>query len=155
MPENYKDKTAFREFVRAGARTNTAEGGEENFDEAVGAVLKSINPWSLRSNIREIFDMEECKNLQPESDNFWIIAAALKEFYAKHAVLPLPGSVPDMKAKSADYISLQNIYKSKASRDIKEVLETVRTIEAQLGSRPISCIRGKSRSFARTHLTCK
>lgn len=134
-PENYKDKTAFREFVRAGARTNTAEGGEENFDEAVGAVLKSINPWSLRSNIREIFDMEQCKNLQADSDNFWIIVAALKEFYTKHAVLPLPGSVPDMKAKSADYISLQNIYKSKASRDFKEVLETVRTIEAQLGSR--------------------
>ncbi|PCG91711.1 Molybdenum cofactor biosynthesis, MoeB [Penicillium occitanis (nom. inval.)] len=137
VPENYKDKTAFREFVRAGARTNTAEGGEENFDEAVGAVLKSINPWSLRSNIREIFDMEQCKNLQRDSDNFWIIAAALKEFYAKHTVLPLPGSVPDMKAKSADYISLQNIYKSKASRDIKEVLETVRALEAQLGSRTV------------------
>ncbi|KAF5015387.1 hypothetical protein F66182_13302, partial [Fusarium sp. NRRL 66182] len=79
--------------------------------------------------------MEQCKNLQADSDNFWIIVAALKEFYTKHAVLPLPGSVPDMKAKSADYISLQNIYKSKASRDFKEVLETVRTIEAQLGSR--------------------
>jgi NEDD8-activating enzyme E1 regulatory subunit len=136
-PENYKEKTAFREFVRAAARTNTPEGGEENFDEAVSAVLKSINPWSLRSNIREIFEMEKCKNLEPESDNFWIIASALKDFHAKHAVLPLPGSVPDMKAKSADYIALQNIYKSKASQDIKEVLNTVRTIEAQLGSRTV------------------
>lgn len=133
-PENYKEKTAFRDSVRAGARTNTPEGGEENFDEAAGAVLKSINPWSLRSNIREIFEMDKCKNLNPDSDNFWIIASALKEFYAKHAVLPLPGSVPDMKAKSADYIALQNIYKSKASQDIKEVLNTVRTIETQLGS---------------------
>jgi amyloid beta precursor protein binding protein 1 len=136
-PETYKEKTAFRELVRSGARTNTPEGGEENFDEAVGAVLKSINPWSLRSNIREIFEMEQCTDLSATSDNFWIIASALKAFHAKHGVLPLPGSVPDMKAKSADYIALQNIYKTKARQDVDEVLSTVRSIEAQLGNRTV------------------
>ncbi|QKX58130.1 uncharacterized protein TRUGW13939_05251 [Talaromyces rugulosus] len=136
-PETYKEKTAFRELVRSGARTNTPEGGEENFDEAVGAVLKSINPWSLRSNIREIFEMEQCTDLNATSDNFWIIASALKAFHAKYGVLPLPGSVPDMKAKSADYIALQNIYKTKARQDVDEVLSTVRSIEAQLGTRTV------------------
>lgn len=135
-PENYKEKTAFRDMVRAGARTNNPEGGEENFDEAVGAVLKSINPWTLRSNIREIFEMEQCKNLKPDSDNFWIIASAISAFYTKHGVLPLPGSLPDMKAQPADYIALQNIYKAKARQDAEEVLETVRATEARLGSRP-------------------
>lgn len=132
-PENYKEKSAFRDMVRAGARTNNPEGGEENFDEAAAAVLKSINPWSLRSNIREIFEMEQCKNLKPDSDNFWIIASAISAFYTKHGVLPLPGSLPDMKAKSADYIALQNIYKNKARQDMEEVLETVRATEARLG----------------------
>jgi amyloid beta precursor protein binding protein 1 len=134
-PENYKEKTAFRDMVRAGERRNNAEGGEENFDEAAGAVVKTINPWSLRSNIREIFEMEQCRNLKPDSDNFWIIASAISAFYTKHGVLPLPGSLPDMKAQSADYIALQNIYKKKARQDVEEVLETVRATEARLGSR--------------------
>ncbi|KAL2366164.1 hypothetical protein RJZ56_000811 [Blastomyces dermatitidis] len=132
LPLSYKDKSAFREMVRDGARTNNSTGGEENFDEAVAAVLKSINPWSLKSNVREMFDMEQCNNLNPKSDNFWIIASAIKSFYTTHGVLPLPGSLPDMKAQSADYISLQNIYKSKALKDLEEVVGSVRALEAQL-----------------------
>ncbi|KAJ6051356.1 uncharacterized protein N7446_005988 [Penicillium canescens] len=132
-PGNYKEKTEFREFVRSQARTSNPEGGEENFDEAAAAVLKTISPFSLRSSIREIFDMDECKQLSPKSQDFWIIASAIKTFYESHAVLPLPGSLPDMKAQSADYISLQNIYKAKARQDVEEVTATVRQLESQLG----------------------
>lgn len=131
LPSNYKEKSEFRDMVRANARTNNPEGGEENFDEAVAAVLKSLNPFTLRGSIREIFEMEECKNPKPGCADFWIIAAAVKEFYQKHNELPLPGSLPDMKAQSADYISLQNIYKSRARRDVEEVTAAVRRIEAQ------------------------
>jgi NEDD8-activating enzyme E1 regulatory subunit len=56
-----------------------------------------------------------------------VIADAIKKFYAKHNALPLPGSVPDMKAESYVYVQLQNIYKAKARQDIAEVLETVRS----------------------------
>ncbi|PGH08097.1 hypothetical protein AJ79_06097 [Helicocarpus griseus UAMH5409] len=132
LPCNYKEKTAFREMVRDGARAENSGGGEENFDEAVAAVLKSINPWSLKSNIREIFEMEQCNNLNSASDDFWIITSAVKTFYTTHGVLPLPGSLPDMKAQSADYISLQNIYKSKARKDLAEVVVTVRNFESRL-----------------------
>lgn len=135
-PSNYKEKTEFREMVRASARMNNTEGGEENYDEAAAAVLKSLTPFTLRSTLREIFEMEECKNLKPESNNFWIIASAINGFYQKYKVLPLPGSLPDMKAQSADYIALQNIYKTKAKKDIEEVTGIVRRIESQLGSRP-------------------
>lgn len=62
-PSNYKEKTAFRELVRSGARTKNPEGGEENFDEAVGAVLKSLNPAVPSSAVREVFDAPECRNL--------------------------------------------------------------------------------------------
>lgn len=132
LPSNYKEKSEFRDMVRVNARTNNAEGGEENFDEAVAAVLKSLNPFSLRGSIREIFEMDECKNLTPRSTDFWIIASAVKQFYLKYNELPLPGSLPDMKAQSADYISLQNIYKAKARKDMQEVTETVRQTEVQL-----------------------
>lgn len=64
---------------------------------------------------------------QAESDStFWIIADAIKKFYQKHNELPLPGSVPDMKAQSSVYVELQNIYKTKSRQDVAEVLETVR-----------------------------
>src|SRR5699024_2064497 len=53
-------------------------------------------------------------------------------------VLPLPGSLPDMKAQSADYVALQNIYKAKAKKDVEEVTGTVRRIESQLGPRAIA-----------------
>lgn len=134
-PSNYKEKTQFRDLVRAGARTNNTDGGEENYDEATGAVLKSITQWTLGSSLRDIFEMEQCKNVKPDSDSFWVIAAAIKSFYNTHGALPLPGSLPDMKAQSADYIALQNIYKDKARKDSAEVLKIVHSIEADLGSR--------------------
>ncbi|KAL4819654.1 hypothetical protein BDW67DRAFT_155081 [Aspergillus spinulosporus] len=133
VPSNYKEKTAFRDFVRSCARTNNPQGGEENYDEAVAAVLKSLNPFSLRSSIREIFQMEECKELSAASADFWVIASAVREFYETHQFLPLPGSLPDMKAQSADYVSLQNVYKTKARKDIAEVTDIIRRIESQLG----------------------
>ena len=59
--------------------------------------------------------------------NFWIITDAVKKFYARHNALPLPGSVPDMKAQSVVYVRLQNIYKTKARQDMAEVRATVET----------------------------
>lgn len=61
-PESYAQKSEFRSLVRNGARTNNSEGGEENFDEAVGAVLKSLNPPSMSSGLREVFEAPSCKN---------------------------------------------------------------------------------------------
>jgi NEDD8-activating enzyme E1 regulatory subunit len=132
LPENYREKTAFKAMVGAGARADNAEGGEENFDEAVGAVMKSINAPSLGSNVREMFELEECVSPSIDSANFWVVASAIKDFHGKHGVLPLPGSLPDMKAFSTEYIKLQNIYKSKARGDVAEVSGLVRGIEEQL-----------------------
>ena len=133
VPANYKEKSEFRELVRSGARVNNAEGGEENFDEAVAAVLKALNPFTLRGSLREIFEMDECRNIKVDAANFWLIASAVKAFYERYGVLPLPGSLPDMKAQSEDYISLQNVYKAKSKQDLSEVVELVRKLEAQLG----------------------
>lgn len=66
---------------------------------------------------------------RPKTDgksSFWIIAGAVKKFYEEHKCLPVPGSLPDMKAQSKVYIQLQNIYKEKARRDANEVLATAR-----------------------------
>lgn len=133
-PSSFKEKTAFREFLRQKARTSNPEGGEENFDEACAAVLKSVAPPPIGSGSRDMFAMSSCTNLTSTSSNFWIVANAIKQFYDKHGVLPLPGGIPDMKATSSGYISLQTIYKSKARKDVAEVTAYVRGLEKQLST---------------------
>ena len=132
--------------------------GEENFDEAVAAVLKTISAPTLSSNVKEVFDYRpydedvrrkglfqnklfanysyqatqtesglklKMKYEENYNSNFWVIVDAIKTFYARHNALPLPGSVPDMKAQSTVYVQLQNIYKAKARKDAAEVFRTV------------------------------
>jgi amyloid beta precursor protein binding protein 1 len=79
--------------------------------------------------------LEKASNMAPDNKtpNFWLIAKSVNAFYEKRKVLPLPGSLPDMKAKSADYVRLQNIYKTKARKDVAEATATVRTLEKELG----------------------
>jgi NEDD8-activating enzyme E1 regulatory subunit len=49
----------------------------------------------------------------------------MKQFYDQHGCLPVPGNVPDMKAKSNVYVELQNIYKAKARKDAAEIFALV------------------------------
>ena len=65
-PANYQEKKAFKALLEEGARRDNAEGGEENFDEAAGSVLKSLNPPSISSGIREVLESEDAKNLKKE-----------------------------------------------------------------------------------------
>jgi len=55
-PSTYKEKVEFRKLVQSAARTDNPEGGEENFDEAVAAVLKTVNVPSLPSGLKEVFE---------------------------------------------------------------------------------------------------
>ncbi|KAF4971179.1 hypothetical protein FSARC_1901 [Fusarium sarcochroum] len=126
-PTSYADKTAFRKTVSEAMRTDSPEGGEENFEEAIAAVMKHVVAPSLPSSLQQVFDYihqdpEEIKS------GFWIIAEAVKRFHFEHGRLPVPGGLPDMKAQSSVYIKLQNIYKDRARQDVNQVLETVRSI---------------------------
>ena len=132
-PSDYLRKKEFKAMVEAGARRDNSEGGEENFDQAAAAVLKSLNPPLISNGLREVFDADDCKQLRADSASFWIIANAIHAFHVAHGVLPLPGALPDMKAQSSDYIQLQNIYKAKARSDVTEVTQVVRKLEQKLG----------------------
>ena len=122
-PKNYKEKTEFRSLVRSG------DANEENYDEACAAVLKSLNPPVPSQDVLDILSTPETQHITATSPAFWLIANAINAFYVKNGQLPLPGSVPDMKARSQDYVELQTIYKSKAREDSAEVLATVRALE--------------------------
>lgn len=132
LPSTFGEKTAFRDLINSRTRRDNAEGGEENFEEAAAAVLKSISEPPIGTGCKDMFAMESCQALTATSPSFWVIANAISAFYEKHRVLPLPGSVPDMKATSEGYIGLQNIYKSKARADVAEVTTIVRAMEKSL-----------------------
>ncbi|KAL8866429.1 MAG: hypothetical protein Q9198_008893, partial [Flavoplaca austrocitrina] len=106
--------------------------GEENFDEAAAAILKSLNKPSLPSGLRQIFEDPNTKEPQKDSANFWLVANAIQKFHHTYGSLPLPGALPDMKAQSQDYIQLQNIYKAKARKDADEVTKSIRSMEADV-----------------------
>jgi amyloid beta precursor protein binding protein 1 len=58
VPQSYADKVKFRKLVAAGARIDSPEGAEENYDEATAAVLKTISLPSLPSSVREVFEYQ-------------------------------------------------------------------------------------------------
>lgn len=55
-PQKYAEKVEFKKLVATGARRDNPEGGEENFDEAVAAAVKSIGAPSLPSTLKEVFE---------------------------------------------------------------------------------------------------
>ncbi|KAI3323565.1 hypothetical protein HD806DRAFT_544292 [Xylariaceae sp. AK1471] len=124
-PTTFKEKAEFGKLVMSGSRTNNPEGGEENFQEAVAAINKNIKIPELEGGLEEVFDHRISSEIEQQS-SFWIIARAINLFYQKHGCLPLPGSLPDMKAQSSVYVKLQSLYKRKARKDAQEVLESVR-----------------------------
>ncbi|KAF3169041.1 hypothetical protein TWF225_009459 [Orbilia oligospora] len=129
-PSNYSQKNEFKSLLRS----KMWNADEENFEEAIAAVLPHFNPPSIPSETRAIFQDEKCTSLTKESTQFWVIARAIKEFSERNdGLLPLPGALPDMKAESKDYIRLQNIYKSKARADLAAVVGIVQDLLKGLG----------------------
>ncbi|KAF1817530.1 hypothetical protein P152DRAFT_454117 [Eremomyces bilateralis CBS 781.70] len=131
-PENYAEKSEYRKLIYAAQRRDNPERGEENYMEAYETALKSLNAATIRSSVRDVFEAPECKSLATDSAPFWVIANAVSQFHSKHGVLPLSGSLPDMKAQSADYVKLQTVYRAKFREDAAEILGTVRALERSL-----------------------
>lgn len=57
-PTKYADKIAFRDLVSSKTRTDNAEGGEENFEEAVGSVMKHIVEPTIPDTLRQVFEYQ-------------------------------------------------------------------------------------------------
>ncbi|GJN79292.1 hypothetical protein PLIIFM63780_002805 [Purpureocillium lilacinum] len=131
FPTAYADKVAFRNLLSDAMRKSNPEGSEENFEEAISAVMKHVTRSSLPSSLQQVFDFRHDAQHGPET-SFWTLAQAVQEFYRRHQQLPVPGGLPDMKAESKIYIKLQNLYKDKARRDAAEVLDIARSVSGGL-----------------------
>ncbi|KXJ95214.1 ThiF family protein [Microdochium bolleyi] len=126
-PISTKDKKDFRAFVLSRMRSDNPEGGEENFQEAEAAINKNVVASHLEDGVKEIFEHQLTHEYENRS-TFWLVVAAVKQFYEKHGCLPVPGAIPDMKAESDVYVKLQRVYKNKAQKDAREIFDTVKSM---------------------------
>ncbi|KAJ2890972.1 hypothetical protein GGI21_005994, partial [Coemansia aciculifera] len=100
--------------------------GEENFGQAADAVTQHCKLCGTPDAVDQIInDPAAVGPLTDETkaDRFWLLARALRAYvHSDYALgmLPLNGSIPDMKADTKGYIALQRIYKQKAAEDIAE-----------------------------------
>lgn len=93
------------------------------------------------------------RSLILQSANFWVLLHTLERFTQHPSnpshLLPLTGSLPDMKAHSTTYVKLQQIYRSKAKADLdlfQQLLsETLASLAQSGGS-------GSTREIAREEL---
>lgn len=69
-PSTYAEKIAFRRLVQDAARRDNPEGGEENFDEAVAAVLKTVAPSTLPASLREVFEYKRTNPVRNRLEAF-------------------------------------------------------------------------------------
>ena len=136
-PKNYKEKMAFKDLIRNGILRNDdgIPEEEENFEEAIKAVNTALLPTRIPSNVNFIFNDSKCLELSSDSDDFWIISRAVKDFVENegNGLLPVKGSIPDMFSDSKSYIELQSIYKEKANQDFLQVYKKVQTHLESIG----------------------
>jgi len=57
-----------------------------------------------------------------QSSNFWLLLHSVRSFVSHpdnpSGLLPLSGTLPDMKAETTGYVDLQNLFKTQAKKDI-------------------------------------
>ncbi|KAF9434216.1 NEDD8-activating enzyme E1 regulatory subunit [Entomortierella beljakovae] len=133
IPSTYVEKNLLKANIRSGMRS----ADDENFDEAINSVLRSCQQTTVPGSIKELFNDPKCENLTAKSSDFWILTRAVRDFVNDHSkssgLLPLSGTIPDMKAQTESYVTLQGIYKLKSKQDAYEVSKFVESLLATLG----------------------
>ncbi|KAJ3411946.1 NEDD8-activating enzyme E1 regulatory subunit [Chytridiales sp. JEL 0842] len=128
LPKTYPEKNAFKELIRSKQRSDAPDG--ENFGEALTSYYRACTETKLSDNIKRVFADPKVENITKTTSNFWIIARAVRDFTQNEGGgrLPLAGVVPDMKADTESFVSMQTIYRKKAKEDIQKVTERVHAL---------------------------
>ncbi|KAJ1891563.1 hypothetical protein LPJ66_006848 [Kickxella alabastrina] len=121
---------------------------EENFVEASKNVNANCGACEIPFEVAQILSdpaaaepksngtADDAADLKKEAradndDKFWLLTRALRRYtesdYAK-GMLPLSGTIPDMKADTKGYIALQRVYKQRADEDKAELAKHIRDV---------------------------
>ncbi|GAA5900782.1 Ula1p [Sporobolomyces salmoneus] len=149
-PEGTKERKEFLELVMKEKRKGS---DEENFDEAVGLYRRAGNKRAIPEDIEKLFNDDSCRNLTAQSSNFWVLLHTL-QLFTQHPsnpshLLPLTGSLPDMKAHSTTYVQLQQIYRAKAKADLDLFQQLLSEALTRLGGTPREIGKEEVESFVK------
>ncbi|KAI9023556.1 NEDD8 activating enzyme E1 subunit 1 [Phycomyces nitens] len=126
-PQTYSERNDIKAIIRKDMRTSD----EENYEEAISNIWRlAPSSSNLPSDVRQVFEDPACNDITPQSEHFWVVARAVREFFENEGQgqLPLPGKLPDMKSDTTNYVALQNVYREKAKEDIAAVTAHLNTI---------------------------
>ncbi|XP_023639728.1 NEDD8-activating enzyme E1 regulatory subunit AXL [Capsella rubella] len=146
LPTTREEKNEFKALVKS----KMVSMDEDNYREAIEASFKVFAPRGISQYTQDIIN-DSCADVGPNSSEFWIMVAALKEFISNEGggEVPLEGAIPDMTSSTEHYINLQKIYHSKAEADFVAMEQRVKNILAKVGQDPSSISKSTIKSFCK------
>eukprot|EP00743_Colponemidia_sp_Colp-15_P002951 GILK01003192.1.p1 GENE.GILK01003192.1~~GILK01003192.1.p1 ORF type:complete len:545 (-),score=108.62 GILK01003192.1:57-1649(-) len=127
FPRTPEEKDRYRALLKSMARNFN---DELNFAEAFENAYKAFAEYEMPPEVSDVMNCPELDELTVDSDQFWILARALRDFKYMQGGgrLPLSGVLADMTADTESYLALQRVYQEKAERDYVAVANRVRGI---------------------------
>ncbi len=129
LPSTFAQKQEFKNIIQSMSRNYHME---LNFQEAVDNASYIYTTLELPMEVNELLDnIEGIEDGKAKiNSSFDVLLLALKQFMNdNNGFPPLNGSIPDMTSSTKYYIQLQNIYKTKAQRDLDEMKKIIQTIQ--------------------------
>jgi len=133
-PKTKEEKEELKNIVKSFMLSTGTEGENENIEEALSKIYFCNDSYNNLTTYKmeQIFDVIEKtpqKDLFSKSNNymklFFVYFISLKKFFEKNKTYPLCGSIPDMISNTKNFISLKQIYNTKAKNDHKEMRDMV------------------------------
>ncbi|KAJ1981370.1 hypothetical protein H4R34_002099 [Dimargaris verticillata] len=132
----YKDKKEIKSMIEQAVRNPN----EENFEEAAQNAVQTLHKTETPDQVKRVFEHRSCKNLHASLNPapFWILTRALADFVQEdpNGLLPLAGSIPDMKTDTQTFVQLQALYFEKAEEDVCKVRHHVSRLLTELDLPP-------------------
>ncbi|KAI8911111.1 hypothetical protein EDD86DRAFT_204419 [Gorgonomyces haynaldii] len=119
MPSNRQEKEQMKQLIRETAHKDILD--DENVREALANIGRAYSPSKPSSGLLAVLSRPEVEQTEP----FWRLCKALKQFIEKYGELPLAGVLPDMKADTDSFVALQTVYRQKAQEDITKLKQLI------------------------------
>ena len=124
LPRARTEKDEFKQILEQLSHHSTYETQDqhkslENFEEAKRTVPTRLVPANLPATIKDLFQDHACLELTSQSNIFWFIVHALKQFTENEGqgLLPVRGDVPDMITSTNSYVKLLETFQEQAQKD--------------------------------------
>lgn len=115
-PESSLERAELKKLINNG---RICGDDQENYDEAVATIWRLAKRSEVPSYIIDMISSPSAQ-VTRQSSPFWILVAGLGKYLETHSLLPLSGVIPDMKADTKQYVSLQQIYRLKSQQDFED-----------------------------------